>query len=312
MPGTKEPINLPPVPRAPPGLLTTVKLVFSLRREAIIRERKEKAARKRAERYRIQDAKDAAIPVKPVRQVAGELVEALEAMRKPVPYIYRRPKPHPDENLTWAEVDRLMDEEVEMEVTMGPGLKRAEGETLEHYEERMRALELRLDTLISIDYFRQQRGPLRYMDGMPVSLIAVHRHVRPIVPPKETRRKPCLQCKVRGLPCSRTLDLRYGPATRRDPAKSECSRCRRNGDRCLYVWNWQNDDGNDPTVWKFAGALKEGKVEYTKEWLDKLNTKRGIKALPAWHENDRPENVRDREYQPKRWWNMLSDGHTEW
>ncbi|KAI8661552.1 hypothetical protein NCS55_01025800 [Fusarium keratoplasticum] len=166
----------PPPPRAPPDLLTMVKLVFSIRVNAVLRRRKEAADREVDEYYRIRDEEDAKIVVKPVRQAARDLEERKEARRKPAPYIYRRPELDPREKLTWTEIDRLMDAEVEKEVTVGLGLKRAEGETWKGYCQRMSNLEIRLDQWISIEYFRQQKGPLRYMDGMPVSLIAVHRH----------------------------------------------------------------------------------------------------------------------------------------
>lgn len=302
----------PPPPRAPPDLLTMVKLVFSIRVNAVLRQRKEAADREVDEYYRIRDEEDAKVVVKPIRQAARDLEERKEAMRKPAPYIYRRPELDPREKLTWTEIDRLMDAEVEKEVTVGLGLKRAEGETWKGYCQRMRDLEIRLDEWISIEYFRQQNGPLRYMDGMPVSLIAVHRHVRPIKPPKPTKRKPCLQCKARGLPCSRTLDLKYGPTAYRNPKKEDCSRCKRNGDRCLIMWDWQTDDGEDHKIWKYTGGPREDQADCVKKWMEKIKESQRIQPLPAWHENDHSENVRDDEYQPKGWWNVLKDGLTEW
>ncbi|KAJ4314886.1 hypothetical protein N0V84_008652 [Fusarium piperis] len=303
----------PPQPRPPPDLLTIVKLVFSIRVNNVLRQRKEANDKEIAEYYRIRDEEDAKVVTKPVRQVAREAEERKEAMMyRPAPYIYRRPELDPREKLTWAEIDRLMDAEVEKEVAAGLGLKRAEGETGKDYGQRMRNLEIRLDDWISIEYFRQQKGPLRYMDGMPVSLIAVHRHVRPIALPKPTRRKPCLQCKARGLPCSRTLDLKYGPAASRNPKKDDCSRCRRNGDRCLIMWDWQIDDGKDHTIWKYTKGPRGDQAECAKRWMEKIKEGRGVQALPVWHENDDPENTRDDEYQVKGWWNMLSDGLTEW
>ncbi|RSL71054.1 hypothetical protein CEP54_001458 [Fusarium duplospermum] len=231
MPSKKNTINHPPgprPPRPPPDLLTMVKLVFSIRVNTVLRQRKEAEEKSLAEYYRLQDEEIAKIVVKPIRQAAKEKREAREAMeemlRKPVPYIYRRPVLEPREKLTWTEIDRLMDDEVQKEFSVGLGLKRAEGETHKRYSQRMRNLEFRLDTWISIEYFRQQNGPLRYMDGMPVSLIAVHRHM----------------------------------------------------------------------------------------WIEKIKESKPIPPLPAWHENDKPENVRDDEYQPKGWWNVLKDGLTEW
>lgn len=302
----------PPPPRAPPDLLTMVKLVFSIRVNAVLRQRQEAADREVDEYYRIRDEEDAKIVVKPIRQAAKDLEDKKEARRKPAPYIYRRPELDPREKLTWTEIDRLMDAEVEKEVTVGLGLKRAEGETWKGYCQRIDDLELRLDQWISIEYFRQQNGPLRYMDGMPVSLIAVHRHIRPIKPPKPTNRKPCLQCKAKGLPCSRTLDFKYGPAAGRNPKKEDCSRCKRKGERCLIMWDWQTDDGEDHEIWKYTGEPREDQAECVRKWMDRIKESRCIQPLPAWHENDHSENVRDDEYQPKGWWNVLTDGLTEW
>ncbi|EEU43229.1 uncharacterized protein NECHADRAFT_83762 [Fusarium vanettenii 77-13-4] len=158
----------PPPPRAPPDLLTMVKLVFYIRVNAVLHQRQEAADREVDEYWRMRDEKDAKKAVKPVRQRAREIQEKREAMRRPAPYIYRRPEVDPREKLTWREIDRLMDEEVEKEVNVGLGLKRAEGETLKAYYQRMDDLEHRLDRWISIEYYRQQNGPLRYMDGMPI------------------------------------------------------------------------------------------------------------------------------------------------
>ncbi|RSL96958.1 hypothetical protein CDV31_013247 [Fusarium ambrosium] len=319
MPSKKDTINPPgpPPPRPPPNLLTMVKLVFSIRVKTVLRQREEAHDRRVAEYYRLQDEEDAKIAVKPIREAAREMDEAREAMlrmlEKPTPYIYRRPELDPIEKLTWTEIDRFMDDEVEKEVTVGLGLKRAEGETWKGYCQRMTDLESRLDGWISIEYFRQQNGPLRYMDGMPVSLIAVHRHVRPIKPPKPTKRWPCLQCKARGLPCSRTLNFSYGPAASRSPTKEDCSRCKRNGDRCLTMWDWLDVEGDyDPTCWRYTHGSREGQLECAKMWMARIEESKRILPLPKWHENDRPENVGDDEYQPKGWWNVLKDGLTEW
>ncbi|RSL46463.1 hypothetical protein CEP53_010326 [Fusarium sp. AF-6] len=171
MPSKKDTINPPgsPPPRPPPNLLTMVKLVFSIRVKTVLRQREEAHDRRVAEYYRLQDEEDAKITVKPIREAAREIDEAREAMlrmlEKPTPYIYRRPELDPIEKLTWTEIDRFMDDEIEKEVTVGLGLKRAEGETWKGYCQRMTDLESRLDGWISIEYFRQQNGPLRYMDA---------------------------------------------------------------------------------------------------------------------------------------------------
>ncbi|KAF4977346.1 hypothetical protein FZEAL_6118 [Fusarium zealandicum] len=308
--------DAPPV--APLDLISTVSSLVS-RRFDILRRREEEAE---AEEIRIEDEKELKFPVRATIAQLRDCEEKAflekkrkeEAWDKNVCDHFRarlRPWVDPLLKMSRAELEHLVDEEVEKEAT-GPGLEQAENETARQYKKRITALEKRIDKWAYVDYKRRLEGPLRYTEGLPASLIAVHPNIRPLRAPTATERMPCLQCKVRGMPCSRTMDFAYGPRSERGGQKKSCSRCKRNGDRCLVkLWDWKEDE--DVTGWKIIEGNRDGELELAKEWFEKKHGKKlAAEALPAWHENDQADNSRDQEYKYKGWWNVLKDRDTQW
>ncbi|KAF4999020.1 hypothetical protein FDECE_11636 [Fusarium decemcellulare] len=305
-------------PPAPPDLLTTVSALFSGRRKA--RRRRKAAARaeaeaeseseSEAEEDRIEDARpsqvSSSLQLERAPPRTDEEYDELARLRRQA----RRPEPKPLIKLTRAELYNLIDKEVEKEMT-GLGIQQAEGETKLDHDKRMRSLEERVDRFMSVVYFKQRTGPLRYLEGLPSSLIAVHPHVRPIVPPEESGRDACLQCQAQKMRCSRTVDVAYGPGSRPNAGKRNCSRCERKGERCLVkIWRWK--DADKVESYKFAEGPRGGAGDMVKELLDKISRINVAEAFPAWHQNDRPENARDKQYKQRGWWNVLKDRDTEW
>ncbi|KAM5345394.1 hypothetical protein ACJ41O_011256 [Fusarium nematophilum] len=308
-------------PPAPPDLLSTVSSLFSGRVEMLRREREAAEAEARAEVDRLEDAAMAeptpspppSPPRKPFSQrlTVEELQERERLRRERVKA--RRAEPKPLSKLSRAELGRLLDDEVAKEAT-GLGMKQAECETGPEYEERIRALEARLDRIAIFGIQRQSEATPRYVEGMPASLVSVHPYARPPQIPRASRRTACLQCRTRKMPCSRTVDALYGPASKPGAERNGCSRCVRNGDRCMAKdYEWRDDDNLE--AWRFVdkkGGRKEEKA-LAKELFGKMSEKGRIAApLPAWHENDQPENRRDGEYKPKGYWNILNDRDTHW
>ncbi|KAM0562512.1 hypothetical protein ACHAPJ_002202 [Fusarium lateritium] len=269
-------------PAAPPDLLSIVSSLFSQRRERL---RQERLARENE----AIEAKLAAI-----RAARANAKDKEKKGQKPL-----RPPPRvKDMQPSKDEIEALIDDEVAQE-SKARGLIRAKGETKKQYNKRMTALEERVDRLAAYEHSRKQEAPLQYVDGIPVNLIEVHPNVRPIIPFGDTAMFACLQCKVKGRRCSRNSN--------KSPL---CERCDRYGEQCLVKkWAWQDDD--DEELWRFAKGQRRGILDpLVKEWLKKLEMKgksEGIQAMPAWHENDSPGNLRDPDYTPMTWQDKLKN-----
>ncbi|KAF5027878.1 hypothetical protein F66182_19 [Fusarium sp. NRRL 66182] len=275
--------NAPPA--APLNILSTVKFLFT---ERYSRLRDKRIAREKAE----EEARIAAI-------------RAARAKKKPRPREKQNRIAPPlrvkDAIPSAEEIEALIDDEVAQEAK-GLGLKRTKGESRRQYDKRMRALEERVDLLAYVEYHRKQQARLQYVEGMPVNLIEIHPHVRPITVNTDTAMHACLQCKVTGRRCSRNSDK-----------SSFCERCGRNGERCLAkTWFWKED--KDAEAWKITRGEQEGREELVEEWLGKLRMKikgqsEGIPAMPMWHKNDHLENLMDPDYEPERWCDKLKEVH---
>ncbi|KAF4956431.1 hypothetical protein FSARC_11567 [Fusarium sarcochroum] len=269
-------------PAAPPDLLSIVSSLFSQRRKRL---RQERLARENE----AIEAKLAAI-----REARANAKDEKEKGQKCLlpPLRVKDMQPSKDE------IEALIDDEVAQEAK-SIGLKRAKGETKKQYNKRMAALEERVDHLAAFEHSRKQEAPLQYVDGIPVNLIEVHHNVRPYIPIAGAARFACLQCKAKGRRCSRNSN--------KSPL---CERCARHGEQCLVKkWAWQDD--NEEKMWRFAKGQRRGVLDpLVKDWLKKLEMKgkcEGIQPMPAWHENDSPENLRDQEYTPLTWQDKLQN-----
>lgn len=343
-------------PPAPPDLFSAVSSL-TVRREDIIARRREKRER---EKRRTQDEViDAAAKVERVvpywveetvqwiKQKYGvgpdakdlhsggylEMIIRMrkESIRREIEKRIKYPQAKPLEALALEELGRRMDQEIAKE-EQGLGLKPGERESPEKYNKRMKALEERISVFAKEVYFRQVDGPLRYTEGMPVSLIAVHPHVRPAHPPNDTLRPKCLQCEMSCMNCSHT---RFFPGGSGEPPRREpCARCERNGAPCIIRFP---EDPDDDKHWKLAekgtGLSPEEKKALVDMWLERREEKRERRVFPNWPEKKTTEEkggsddketevekmgvswwngARDGDEGPKKWWMELKDRDTKW
>ncbi|KAJ4012182.1 hypothetical protein NW752_004576 [Fusarium irregulare] len=276
--------NAPPA--APRDLTSTVSSLFAQRREKL---REERRARKDA-------AIDAAYAT--ARAIARKKEEATQEAVAEKKYRHdralSRPRPRvKDINPSKKEIDDLIEKEVAREAK-GRGLQPAKGETEKRYEERMRALEDRVDDLDFIEQERTQHDPTRYIEGFPVNLVLVHRHVRlsPRIPFADFA---CLQCKALGRRCGRRSDDTYF-----------CERCYRNNRRCLVKHHTECEEDHART-WKFAPLQRcrhDGLRDEIWKWMGKLQQRKNggdrIRPWPAWHTKSSDGEL-DTQNIPKRW-----------
>ncbi|KAL4724921.1 hypothetical protein ACLX1H_008368 [Fusarium chlamydosporum] len=161
--------NAPPA--APPDAMSTVSSLFIQRQEKL---RKERLAREDAakEAQFVAARATARKRLEAEEKAKAERLERLERALVPSPRVK-------DTEPSEEEVQALIDDEITKEAK-GAGLRRARDETEEEYEERMKALEYRVDCIDYVREVRQQEEPARYVDGFPVNLVFIHRHFRPI------------------------------------------------------------------------------------------------------------------------------------
>ncbi|RGP61533.1 hypothetical protein FLONG3_10476 [Fusarium longipes] len=273
-------------PAAPPDLLSTVSSLFVQRQEKLRKEelRKEELARKDAETEARFAAASAA--TRKIQAEAEGLTEALV----PSPRIT-------NDYRSTEEIEDLIDDQIAKEAK-GPGLRRARHETEQEYEARMDLLECRVNELYAIDLKRRQTEPVHYVDGFPVNLVAIHRHVRPI-PEIPVGDYSCIQCKTLGRRCGRTSD-----------EARICGPCARIGRRCLVKHLWTHDD-DLVRSWEFAQGQFFGYdgLDYERrKWVKRLEQKggrgEGFQPLPVWPAKKNSGET-DQQNMPKRWQDYL-------
>ncbi|RGP70807.1 hypothetical protein FSPOR_3827 [Fusarium sporotrichioides] len=276
-------LNAPPP--APLDLLSTVSFLFAQRREDL---HKERLARQEAQAEAEFVATQAAAHKKQETQEKAE-AEKLDRLKRalvPTPRIK-------DTEPSKEEIEALVDNEVAKE-ERGPGLRRARHETEKEYEKRMVALEHRVDCLDIIEKERKQKEPVHYVDGFPVNVIVIDRHVRPI-PETLTGNFSCLQCEVLGRRCGRTSDNAH-----------ICEPCIRTSRRCLVKHSF-TQESHMAKSWKFAKSQFFGYDNLRGErrkWMERLREKgrpRGFQPMPAWPDKKNSGDKTDQQNIPKRW-----------
>ncbi|KAH7143940.1 hypothetical protein EDB81DRAFT_511876 [Dactylonectria macrodidyma] len=219
--------------------------------------------------------------------------------------------------LSSTDLHRIMDEELYR--VRQRGMWRVQGETGEEWEARVKAMADWLDRICSELFCRMWTEKLRYVDGFPMNTMTVHQYFLPRVMPAWSEREKCLQCRAKRMRCSHTVRTGYSW-----DAAPECSRCRLNGDACMQKERGQPDDEEH---WQLAvpekrlqgqtaiGNGHEGLVDKKALFCELMANRRrdGMKmALPAWHENDKPANKKDWEYEPTQWWKVLNGRPAKW
>ncbi|KAH7159937.1 hypothetical protein B0J13DRAFT_116961 [Dactylonectria estremocensis] len=219
--------------------------------------------------------------------------------------------------LSSADLHRIMDEELDR--VRQRGMWRVQGETDDEWRARVKAMADWLDRICAELFGRMWTEKLRYVDGFPMNTMTVHQYFLPRVMPVWSGREKCLQCRAKRMRCSHTARTGYSW-----DVAPECSRCRLNGDTCMQKERGQPDDEEH---WQLAapekrlqgqvasGDVREGLVDKKALFCDLMANRRrdGVKmALPAWHENDKPENKTDWEYEPTQWWQVLNGRPAKW
>jgi hypothetical protein len=275
--------NAPPA--APPDLLSTVSSVFHQRSERL---RQEALARRDAE---IEAGYVAAREARKKEKLEEELEEEEEISEE------EWDEDEDDDEIPSKEdIEAFIDDMIDKE-EKGPGLRRAIGEAQEDHRKRVGTLQDRIQRLQLFKFAleHEQGEPPKYVEGFPVNLVNAFCHLGPHIPVANAEMFDCLQCKVKGRRCSRSMN--YSPA---------CERCRRHGDPCLVK------DLTYPVAlcWWFARGQKTGDIEQVEiEWLERLVNKgkvEGIQALPVWPGvGDNSSNKSGEDEMPKKWQDFL-------
>ncbi|KAH8686856.1 hypothetical protein BGZ61DRAFT_533527 [Ilyonectria robusta] len=216
-----------------------------------------------------------------------------------------------------TELERILDKELNR--VRRQGYWYVKGETEAEWYKRYRSMEAWLDELAGELFRRRLMDKLRYVDGYPVNTFAVHPHLMPPKTPERSGLGRCLRCRVKRMRCSLTVSSGYSW-----DAEPECSRCRLCGDPCIVkpfkLPNVESSWGfADPERWQRKQAVgddePEGSVDekqLIRELMAERERGRGKIPLPAWHENDKQDNLIDWEYEPTRWWHVLNGQPAKW
>ncbi|CAM1502972.1 Fc.00g077480.m01.CDS01 [Cosmosporella sp. VM-42] len=331
-------IPLPPAPlNIPPtlDLLSTVTYLHTRRQDRIKAYLHDRECEHQAEITRL-------FPARVARDEAWKRKRREDAHRERMDRTYEarekrrmarvkklRELPRSVERMSAAELWDGIERVVEMEM-VGKGLARAKkaGETKEEWWERIGNLHKLVDPFAKEEWERiSKTGRVKYVEGIPrnvkfpnVGTVSVNLVAMLVPMPRRVNRVcnivpeltkldialiQCLQCTVKGMQCSHTVQI--GKPKR----PGQCSRCKRNGDRCLVRYPGHPDVFQ---AWLFTNNMSEGGEEWRETvWgLWQKRYRKGRKALPMWHENDKEENKRDLGYKKKEWWNVLKDPTTRW
>ncbi|KAI5459884.1 hypothetical protein BGZ63DRAFT_260244 [Mariannaea sp. PMI_226] len=208
-----------------------------------------------------------------------------------------------------SEIDHAIDEESEKR-----GIVRAKGETKEQWYGRINALYRKVDEIGYVLFERQRMAKVCYVEGYPSNVHTVHPKFMPPEKPGWSGAGKCLQCRAKRLPCSHSKLSKYIKA-----GDGECTRCRRQGDKCLVKMRGTEED----LPWNYAYAKKSNAEDDSEEALDELyellsglwaiRVREGrIKPFGMWHENDRPQNRENPGYKPLSWEQVLRSQPTKW
>ncbi|KAH7001995.1 hypothetical protein EDB80DRAFT_67763 [Ilyonectria destructans] len=216
-----------------------------------------------------------------------------------------------------TELERMLDKELNK--AKQRGFWYVKGETEAEWSTRFRSLEAWMNEIAGELFRRRLMDKLRYVDGYPVNTFAVHPHPMPPKTPERSGLSRCLQCRIKQMQCSLTVSSGYSW-----DAEPECSRCRLCGDPCIVkpsgLPNVESSWGfADPERWQRKQAVGDDEPEGSadekqliSELMAERDRDRGKIPLPAWHENDKPDNVMDWEYEPTRWWHVLNGRPAKW
>jgi hypothetical protein len=213
--------------------------------------------------------------------IAEMFEEELEAWRM------SRDKKEQVDRLSRAEVDEKVLRMVEeVHRVTGLGKRRMEDGTEEsHKEWRERMVDLRgqIYEIWNENCTRIRMGLPRYVEGNPVR--------EGIDPPKFVSEKrqmmsglgACLQCEVKEMGCSRCV------ATGRKSGKllksKGCTRCEREGYRCIVAWEVDDDEEEEEEEGK--GGEGRAKTKYVWDWADESDTEPVAEALEMWERRRR-------------------------
>ncbi|KAL7930480.1 hypothetical protein V8C35DRAFT_283438 [Trichoderma chlorosporum] len=218
-------------------------------------------------------------------KLVAELFEKeLEAWRE------QRDKASARNGLSRAEVDEKVRRLVEA-VLQGAGMekRRMEDGTEEPHEEwrgRMIVLRKEIYRVWNHNEGRIRMGLPRYVEGYPVR--------EGIYPPKFMPGKRqrmsglggCLQCEVKGLACSKSVQ---GRGSGEELKKSGCKRCRADGDRCIVSCEFEDvEEGQE----EGKEEEKKKKVSHGWDWWDGapdrgLDTDSVAEAVEMWERRRR-------------------------
>jgi hypothetical protein len=206
-------------------------------------------------------------------------------------------------SLSPAQVDKAIQKLVEATFKARP-LDQQTGESLEDWKDRINQLHHNINELWTDNRERIIASHPKYVNGLPARDTLKPPRFFPHFSRKPTGLLECLQCKAKGLPCSRVSifggqrsqgsDKRLkgaSPEQRTADAieklsRERCQRCVRNGEPCL-VWKDQMEEGEGEAIYHDMGDL--GSDEEIHEMLEQLYE--GVKYM---RENERLEIIGSR------------------
>lgn len=202
----------------------------------------------------------------------------------------------------WGRIEDVVGEEM-----VGGRLVMREGEGEEEFMERMRVLRGMVDEMGWAEWCKRELGSVRYFEGVPLNVMYTPPSIVSMLWPicrGPSNRGRCLNCEVKGMPCSLTVREIDG----KNP-EGGCTRCARMGEKCVVKhprfedepWNWYAVDGSH---WG------DNRDFINRLWKKKMG-ELGTKALPEWDETEVEEGTTETTIDEKRWWHILKDTTAE-
>lgn len=302
------------IPKGPLDLLSTVHgLQFRRCRQVKKRRRRRRRHRERERRERLPaelaqlDAEDAASNEK-YRQEQREITYPARELRRIAHAKVKRRLKKPLEKLEreeiWGRIEDAVGEEME-----GGRLVKREGEREWEFEERMEKLAKKVEKMGWVEWCKRGLlGNLKYFEGIPLNVVYTQPSIVRILWPswrEQSRMNPCLNCELKGMPCSHTMKDKNGEIQR-----GSCSRCTRMGDKCVSKHPMMDDD---PYNWFINGEMHfgEGDRSAVHELLKRREEMKIKKALPVWQETEIDGVEKEAPNDEKRWWHRLRDKSTK-